>query len=80
MTELASSWNILGPMRPHFDTVLTPDALEYLAGLARRFPPTVRTLAERHRLKRRCLRCTWLAWRSSLGFMQALGLLYVSGN
>jgi malate synthase len=48
MNNRDPAWQILGPMGPSFDTVLTPEALDFVAGLARRFTPTVsRLLAAR---------------------------------
>ncbi len=49
MNRSNASWDLLGPMRPGYKTVLTPEALGFVAGLAREFTPRVQRILGQRR-------------------------------
>ncbi len=49
MNSSNASWDISGPMRPGYEAVLTPDALGFVAGLAREFMPRVQEILGQRR-------------------------------
>ena len=44
MEDLAKDVRLVGPQRPGYDTILTPEAIQFVATLAKRFQPGLENL------------------------------------
>jgi malate synthase len=67
--------NILGPMVPEYEAILTPAALAFIADLARTFEPRRQTLLEQRQQRWQALKAGLISLPKRHIFVAAIGRL-----